>query len=176
MPATLNTKNVVETKEEQDRVAKANLLRAQSRAAKAGVIGYIIHSPAYGTPLGATLGKVVLQIHRHPILVKKGKKLNSDGITDDEIRVYPGKELVGLDGEWFTTDKDAANYAQTEYGPSGYTVTEVRNDATYGLLGSAEYLKAKAIMSGSFNPDEDDDEDDAELFEEHPDTPHIVSE
>lgn len=171
MPATAATKNKNhQTVEEQDKVARANHLRNQSRAEKNNRVGYIIHSPAWGTPLGQTLGKVILPIHRHNIITKKGKTLDDDGRTDDEFYTFDGTTLTGVDGEWFTTDEVVANYVRDYYGPMKYTVEEIRRGMHPSITESEAYLEAKAIQAGE---EYDDYEDDAELVEVHPDTPRI---
>lgn len=166
------TKQLNQSVEDQRKVAQANLLRNKTRADRAGRVGYIIHSPAHGTILGGSLGKVVLPIHRHLIITKKGDTLDEDGRTSDEFYTYEGSTLAGVDGEWFTTDEVVAAYVRDYYGRAGYTVREVRRDTGTSILDSEAYLEARAIME-----DEDEDYNAAlGLGEAHPDTPRIIQE
>lgn len=168
------TKKINQSVADQTKVAGANLQRNQTRAARAGRVGYIIHSPTRGKvgPKGEKLweiGKCILPIHRHNIITKKGENEDEDGRTDDEYYTYEGSVLVGLDGEWFTTDEIQANYVRAEYGPKGYIVDEVnRKQPGQSILDSEAYLEAKAIRDGDYDFDY--------VEEEHPDTPRIIAE
>src|SRR5690242_18842503 len=131
MPQATSRKPLhVTTPEESEKVARANLLRNQTRARNAGKMGWIIRAPAYGTVLAATLAQTTvdrsLQIHRHNIIIKKsGQEPDEDGITKDKYRTFEGTTLVGVDGQWFTTDEDVANYVRKEYVPKGYKLIDV---------------------------------------------------
>lgn len=166
---------------DQDKVAKANLLRNQTRAAGIGKVGYIIRSPAYGQILDRPLGRVVLQIHRHLIVTKKetNKNLKNEegykGMTDAEFETYPGSVLVGLDGEWFTTDPIVAAYVKSEYVPKGYTIQSTDENMDPSIQRTAEHMRARAIIDGGISPEEYDGVDLEFVEEVHPDTPQIMA-